>query len=408
MTVPAQVAGVRCGLKLSEGNMSRGVLTIVIAALCAARFCGVSSAAVQYYRVIDLGTLGDAPATPGTPPAYGFAINANNHVAGASNWSTSDPFQHAFVHNGTNMIDLNIGDESQAFAVNLAGHVAGFATFAGYQHAFWYDGTTTHDLGTMGGISAEASAMNNSDVIVGSYDFDVIGGTTNAYRYDHGTITTLPNLGTTYTRAYGINNAGTIVGGGDAADGFTHAFVYDGAMHDLGTFGGDHADAEAINTQGDIIGTYGDSTAGWQGAYLYRNGVLTDLGSLGGDTITDGINDDDIVVGQGFGPGNAYSHGFVYDPTMTGIKDLNDILTLDSQGWVIEAAGGINNGGYIAASGHFGADGTHALLLEPSALVPEPAGGLLVLAAAAMLARRPSRRQRGHDHHRSHVRADGN
>jgi probable HAF family extracellular repeat protein len=50
-------------------------------------------------RMVDLGVLGGIS-------SYGTAINNHNHVAGYSTLSTKDDRVHAFLHDGTRMIDL--------------------------------------------------------------------------------------------------------------------------------------------------------------------------------------------------------------------------------------------------------------------------------------------------------------
>jgi probable HAF family extracellular repeat protein len=53
--------------------------------------------------------------------------------------------------------------------------------------------------------------------------------------------------------AYGINNAGQIVGDADNGQ-FTHAFLYsNGAMADLGTLG-NNSYARGINDAGQVVG----------------------------------------------------------------------------------------------------------------------------------------------------------
>ena len=69
------------------------------------------------------------------------------------------------------------------------------------------------------------------------------------------------------------------------------------------------------------------------------------------------------------------------------MSDLNDLLAPGS-GWVIREAYGINDLGWIAATGYSAALGkTHALLL-----VPEPASAMLLLGGGLALLRRRFRR----------------
>lgn len=78
--------------------------------------------------------------------------------------------------------------------------------------AAWMMGNATAtDLGTLGGLNAEALDINASGQIVGWSD--TIGGPRNAFRYQNGTISSLiPALASWNTGATGINDAGVVVG----------------------------------------------------------------------------------------------------------------------------------------------------------------------------------------------------
>src|SRR3954447_25683125 len=54
------------------------------------------------------------------------------------------------------------------------------------------------------------------------------------------------------------------------------------ALVDLGTLGGAESEAEGINDNGDVVGQ-SDSASGPR-AFLYHNGMMTDLGTLAGDS----------------------------------------------------------------------------------------------------------------------------
>jgi probable HAF family extracellular repeat protein len=78
-------------------------------------------------RMYDLGVLGGLS-------SYGLAINNYNHVAGYSTIKTNDARFHAFLHDGTKMIDLgSLGwkgtdsDVSVALGVNSSDQVVGYS-----------------------------------------------------------------------------------------------------------------------------------------------------------------------------------------------------------------------------------------------------------------------------------------
>jgi len=137
------------------------------------------------------------------------------------------------------------------------------------------------------------------------------GGTAQAFLYNGAGEVALGTLGGTFSQVWAINRCGRVTGWAGRADGLAHAFLYDGAMHDLGTLGGAESSGEAIDSCGKITGW--TVTAGGQThAFLY-DGAMRDLGSLGGSSFGLAINSAGQVVGQAFGPGDAWFHPFLYD-----------------------------------------------------------------------------------------------
>ena len=69
-------------------------------------------------------------------------------------------------------------------------------------------------------------------------------------------MTDLGTLGGTTSYATAINDRGQVVGNSPTIAGVTHAFLYgDGAMTDLGTLGGTTSYATAINDRGQVVGS---------------------------------------------------------------------------------------------------------------------------------------------------------
>ena len=115
----------------------------------------------------------------------------------------------------------------------------------------------------------------------------------------------------------------------------------------LPSFGGVGGSANAINNKGEVVG-YSD-IAGGNGlnahAFLWNNGVMTDLGTFGAtDSTANAINDNGWIVGETGYSNNAWLY-------MNG-QSLNlSSLTLNAAGWQLQAATGINDEGQIVGYG---------------------------------------------------------
>jgi len=229
---------------------------------------------------------------------------------------------------GAGMIDLGDlgGGSSRGTAINNAGQIVGYSTITPYgaTHAFLYEDGVMTDLG-----SGAPNDINDSGQIVGPG------------LYDNGAWINLGGLGglLNTSAAFAINNAGQIVGAAYLDYFHAHAFLYDnGKMTDLGTLGGDWSQAYDINNSGQIVG-FSQDASGYEHAFLYENGKMTDLGTLGGlASWATSINDSGQVVGVSTTASNEL-HPFLYTyggPMMDlGTGDDSYVVKINNSGQIV-------------------------------------------------------------------------
>lgn len=302
----------------------------------------------QTYTVTDLGTLG------GTE-TVAIAINASGQITGGS--TTASGAYHAFLYFNGKMTDLGTlgGPSSQGQSINKLGTVAGYAQLppgplGGYPpHPISLYNAFTDANGKMTGIGATGGvgyAINDLDEVVAVEPTGAILYSSN------GTATNLGGLGGSSgsTQPECINNSGQVVGYGYLPDGNFRGFVWaNGAMTVLGTLGGDWSQAYAINTAGVVTGaayTTGNLT---QMAFVYSNGNMRSLGVLSANGLSVGraINSANTVVGYATAASGSY-HAFIYSGSK--MQDLNNLIPANS-GWVLSQANGINDSGEIVGYG---------------------------------------------------------
>ena len=177
------------------------------------------------------------------------------------------------------------------------------------------------------------------------------------------TATVIPTLGGASNAAYGVNEAGWVVGQSDTFDGPFHAFVYiNGVVTDLGTLeGGSHSTAFGINNNGVIVGR-ADNASGTDRPVRWtrdQNGQwqIEDLGTLRANGFGFGwalrVNDAGQVVGYATSANTNAYHAF----RLTGTTKL-DLGTLAfggnfaySQGLAINSAGKTSGFAYMTLGG---------------------------------------------------------
>ena len=172
---------------------------------------------------------------------------------------------------------------------------------------------TIVSLGSLGPRGSIALTLNNRGD-VGGYSAAVPPGATDwyhhAFLWQNGNLLDLgaqlgSPAGYTFTQVSAINDRGTAV-----VTGYPGVFTWrDGSWTDLHIVQGG---ANDINNKDVVVGSYRVGFGGH--AYQYRDGVLLDLGTLGGTfSVANAINDKGVTVGLSWIANDAGTRGFIYD-----------------------------------------------------------------------------------------------
>jgi len=253
------------------------------------------------------------------------------------------------------------GNWSKAHGVSADGSVVvGVArNSAGQYLAFrWTVDGGMQGLGTLGGDASEAHGVSaDGAVVVGKARNTA--GRWRAFRWTvDGGMQDLGTLGGNASEAYGVSAYGAVVVGWSYnAAGQERAFRWtvNGGMQDLGTLpGGNRSGALGVSADGSVVVGWSDNAAGQGRAFRWRNGVMQDLGSLGGPkNIAKGVSADGaVVVGWAY---NAARQQRAFRWTASrGMEDLNttyaSLLTDGSE--LLEAYAISPDGRYIVGRGY--------------------------------------------------------
>jgi probable HAF family extracellular repeat protein len=321
------------------------------------------------YTLTDLGSLGGGD-------TQAFDLNDSAQVVGYSR--TASLQSRAFLWDDSQMVNLGVvnADDFQSAAVdlNVLGHAVGTSTLKNglARAALWRNGSIiglTPELPPYEGTSF-ASAINDHGHIVGAIDDD------SSLVYDgilwaNGSRTALGSLGGGSTRPADINNAGQVVGTSNTSVelGQPHAFLWqNGVMTDLGLLRGDDQDsgAAAINADGVIVGTSGrldENTGVDYRPFVWENGVMSAIPTPSSEAYATDINDAGVVVGlmRTSGAASPY-HAWIYVNGV--VTNLNSLIHSGS-GLHVAYANAINNNGEIAGVAFDAQGQAHGVLLRP-------------------------------------------
>jgi probable HAF family extracellular repeat protein len=176
------------------------------------------------------------------------------------------------------------------------------------------------------------------------------------------TVVELGTLGGQNTNARAINAAGQVVGGSERVTGTAelHAFLYsDGVMKDLDTIG-ESSEGWDINDAGVVVGQMLVPTGGTH-AFLTHGAGMTDLTPAGWNTYAAAINSSGEIVGTVEQGGRSAEQPAIYSN--------GNWTTLGTLGGNWGFASAVNNNGQIAVSVETGAHNLDAFLYQNGSMI---------------------------------------
>jgi probable HAF family extracellular repeat protein len=289
----------------------------------------------HHYKLVDIGTLGGPTSFLSGPSLQ--TVNNRGAFAAIANTSTPNPNPNCFI-------PFNNPDCFVEHPV------------------VWRDGTLT-DLGVLpGGANSQTNWINANGLIAGFSDNGLIDPLTGlpegiAVLWAGGKIINLGTLpGGTESLAGAVNSRGQVVGfsNNDIPDPYsmvglvtqTRAFLWrDGVIKDLGTLGGPDAVTNLVNERGQIAGnSYINSTPNQatgvptQDPFFWEDGRMVDIGTFGGTVgSANGLNNRGQVVGGSNTAGDSGTDAFLWSKS-EGMKDLGTLGgTNTDANWINDA-----------------------------------------------------------------------
>lgn len=350
-----------------------------------------SATILPQYTITELGTL------PGYNYAAAKAISESGTVVGTVS-VFGQPINQAVLWKSGSVQGLGLfdGTNSYGYGINSADVAVGGIflqpnIITQYPQAgFIVDQSRSSVLQSLDTFGAFAVDINNSGQILGG---DAFWSSATADPVSLGLVTgvSLNNLGVAAGYIYSTTSQGY---------GYQAVTWHDGVLTLLGYLGAGCGDGKCkidsvpadINDLGQVVGAADpyasrSGTGTQEDAFLWENGIMVDIGSLGQGSAAEAINNHSVVVGRtGYTAATGASDQAFIWTKQTGMLPLTDLIT-DTSGWryLLEATD-INDAGQIVGDG-ITSDGQYrAFRLDPISGVPEPGTLPLMMLGFALIA----------------------
>jgi probable HAF family extracellular repeat protein len=322
------------------------------------------------YRLIEIGTFG-GPSSSVPGPSVKL-INDHGTTIGGADTPTSD------------LPDCFFGD-------------------CFIEHTFTWRNGVMRDQGALPGVNSSfPNEINDSGVIVGVSENGLtdplVGGPEiDAVVWRNGQIINLGTLGGNQSFGFSINNGNQAVGVALNAipDPFslfglgteTRAFLWqNGVMHDLGTLGGPDAEPGNINERGQVCGSsYVNSTPNQNTGiptldpFLWERGRMIDLGTLGGT-----IGSADFVNARGQVAGTSNLAGdLTFHPFLWSRGVLTDMGTFGGDNgqpnWLSDDGDAVGKADLPGSQTHDGFRWSHGIMTDLGTVDGDPCSNALAI-----------------------------
>lgn len=213
------------------------------------------------YRITLLGTL--------SADSYAVAVNDLAQVTG--NYLDRSGNPNAFIWQLGTMHSVML--TGQASAINNQGQVVGWREATGQPEAFRYESDGRSYLLNTGGAASRALAINEAGQAAGRLS----NASEQAFVEEQGNLQIISGEVNGY--AVAMNNAGQVLVKELTTSGFRTLLWENGVLTDLGNLGGPCTQGQDLNDAGQVVG-WAQTAAGEYHAFIWEHGVMTDLAPI--------------------------------------------------------------------------------------------------------------------------------